>query len=61
MVDFMSSGTIQAMEMFKILKASAVLESYTQRRLTRPAAIRGREKEAVATAALEGERKTHAS
>jgi glutathione S-transferase len=53
MADFMVSGTIQFMEMFKTLDPSPVLKSYMNRCLARPAAIRAREKEAAATAALE--------
>jgi len=53
MADFMISGTIQYMAMFKIFDPSPVLKAYTERCFARPAAARGREKEAAATAALE--------
>lgn len=52
MADFMISGTIQAMCMFDILEPSPVLKSYMDRCLARPAAIRARQKEVTATAAL---------
>ncbi len=54
MADFMISGTIEAMHRFKILDPSPVLSSYMERCFARPAAIRGREKEAEAIAALAG-------
>jgi glutathione S-transferase len=54
MADFMISGTIQTMATFKILDPSPILRTYMDRCFARPAAIRAREKEAAATAALEG-------
>ncbi|TPW28724.1 glutathione S-transferase family protein [Pararhizobium mangrovi] len=52
MADFMISGTLSFMETMKVLAPSPVLRFYMQRCLERPAAVRGREKEEAATAAL---------
>lgn len=53
MADFMLSGTVQFMEMFKMLEPSPVLASYMKRCLARPAALRGQQKCEAAKAALE--------
>lgn len=53
MADLMISGSIQAMQMFDILDPSPLLVSYMDRCLSRPAAIRAREREAAEAAALE--------
>lgn len=52
MADFMVSGTIDFMSNFDILDPSAVLKSYTERCLARPAATRAKIKEQAATKAL---------
>lgn len=53
MADLMVSGSIQAMRMFNLHDPSPTLISYMDRCLARPAAIRGQEQQAAATAALE--------
>lgn len=52
MADVMVSGTIQAMTMFKVLDPSPLLKAYMDRCFARPAAIRAKDNEAAATAAL---------
>ncbi len=52
MADFMVSGTIQTLSDFKIHEPSPLLTAYVARCFSRPAAERGREKAAAATAAL---------
>lgn len=53
MADFMVCGTIQTMQTFRIHEPSPLLRDYVDRCHARPAAIRGRQREADAAAALE--------
>lgn len=54
MADLMVSGTVQNMANFKILQPSPALDAYVQRCHERPAAKRGGEKAAAASAAIGG-------
>ncbi|MEO5732557.1 MAG: glutathione S-transferase family protein [Rubrivivax sp.] len=54
MADLIVSGTVQTMVDFKILEPSAALRAYVERCYQRPAAVRAREKESAAAAALTG-------